>query len=69
MRTYVIAATILALGLLSYGYITTPKYTMVRLDDSTVVRLNLWTGAVELCAQWDDNSFGCVAEGISHPAK
>lgn len=54
MKQNVIAAAILAFGLIVAAFLFAGRYTMTRLDENTVARVDRWTGRMTVCSAYYD---------------
>lgn len=54
------SAVVLAIGLAAYGYLTTPRHVVTRLDEWTVFKLDRWNGDIQRCAIFDDGDSYCI---------
>jgi len=63
MKQNIIAASIIALGLIVAGALEGGRYYVVRLDNHRIVRMNRWTGDVKIidaAAQSEFDPFAAV---------
>ena len=60
MHHNVIAAAIIAFGLIVAAFMLGGRYTMVRTNDFGIVRLDRWTGTASICAEFQDDTSGCI---------
>lgn len=49
MRSNIIAAVILAVGLIVGGFLAGGRYSMHVIDSQTAIRLDHWTGDISMC--------------------
>jgi len=49
MNANVVAATILAIGLVAGGFLAGGRYSISQLDANHVAKLDRWTGGLEVC--------------------
>jgi hypothetical protein len=59
MNANVVAALILAIGFVAGGLLFNPRYSLQRMSETTVVKIDNWTGDIALCGHWNDESFSC----------
>lgn len=54
------SAAVLAIGLAAYGYLTTPRHAMTRLDEYTAFKLDRWNGDLQRCTIYEDGDSYCT---------
>ena len=58
-KATVIAAAIIALGIVGHGFLESGRFTLTRVSDGIAFRLDRWTGSVQVCGYWSDAPFSC----------
>ena len=59
MKANAVAALILAIALIAFGLLSSPRYALQRMSETTAIKLDRWTGDIVLCGHWKDESFSC----------
>ena len=59
-KATVIAAAIIALGIVGHGFLESGRFTLTRVSDGIAFRLDRWTGSVQVCGYWSDATFSCL---------
>jgi hypothetical protein len=63
VKHHVVAAIIIALGLVAYGIISKGPFKLMNVGDGRVLRINRWTGSITACFVANDGRVICAPEG------
>jgi hypothetical protein len=70
MKANIIAAVIIAVGIVMAGFVIGGRYQITRVDEYTTHRIDRWTGALAVCAQWQRGAVACAnAPELYHDGK
>lgn len=61
MNSNAMAAFILAIGIVVFGFLSNGRYSIQRMNDAQVMRLDRWTGQLAVCGDVEPLGASCLA--------